>query len=501
MPEKSTGHRVVRKIGSSHVVWFSETNRWVEFREPAWIVYESLGRQEKETETVARLSGRYGLPADEAVRFYREIAAALEEAAGGLPVIDNPGNGQNKHPGETTPAQASDIRVLPPRPLHHLPPPGRRTRTRHYNANNRTFTITYCSPAVEFLIHRPLAHLETGKGGESRLELVLHEEKGDGGADSNEDGDTGRPPRTWYARVTATGTGNPEHCAFYDAGMLKHKVYNEINNYIHGMRGEEWMCHIHASALTDGHQAVLLPSASGSGKSTMAALLQLPAAITGYQHIDNRETEPGEEESLKLAGYKQTARKPGSRRQVPDEPAPSGPTGYNPATGNPVNLKTAGSRDLCFMSDDFTPVAAGTLMAYPFPAAINIKEGSFRFLSAWYDPAEDADASCSYPVPKTDRFLRPRFPGREPFSPRPVTAMVFLKYGGEEGISIEKMDTLSALEAFHREAWVSQNPAHAGKFIDWFVTVSHYRLVYNDSSRAIEAIRNLFDRTILQPPE
>ena len=365
---------MVRKIGGSHVVWFHESNRWVEFREPAWVVYRSLIKGEKEPATTRLLGQRYGLPPSEARRFYNEIAGAIKES-------------ENKAEPSARPGPAKQKQSAGPFPSG---PARQRTKTRRYSANSKTFSITYGSPAAEYYLHRPLAHLETDNDGSTELSLM---------AEDNDD----------------------------DPGMLKHKVYNAICNHIHGMNEKEWMCHIHASALTDGSSAVLLPSASGSGKSTMAAILQL-----------------------------------------------------------------ANGKNLYFMSDDFIPVSAGTLKAYPFPAAISIKEGSSAMLAPFYDPAGDADASYSAPAGKKERYLRPRFPERDPFAPRPVTAMVFLQYGRENGFRMEKMDTLSALEAFHREAWVSQNPVHAEKFIDWFVSLDFYRLAFTDSGRAAAAIRNLF---------
>lgn len=432
---------MVRKIGGSHVVWFPESNRWVEFREPAWVIYRSLSKGEKEPATTRLLGQRYGLPPAEARRFYREIADAIRdsekkaEPSGRQSPVKA---GTTERPGRGSAGEKAAEAVPRPGPSKEKqvagPPPSiparQRTKTRRYSANSKTFSITYGSPAAEYYLHRPLAHLETDNSGSTELTLMAEDDDDD------------------------------------DPGMLKHKVYNAICNHIHGMSKEEWMCHIHASALTDGSSAVLLPSASGSGKSTMAALLQLPPDKAKLQHTDA-----------------------GNSRPVKDQPGTSPPGSRLPA--DPGNSRQG--RDLFLVSDDFIPVSAGTLMAYPFPAAISIKEGSFSMLAPFYDPAGDADASYRTPAGKKDRYLRPRFPERDPFVPRPVTAMVFLQYGGETCFSMEKMDTLSALEAFHREAWVSQNPVHAEKFIDWFVSLDFYRLAYTDSGRAAAAIRNLFN--------
>ena len=473
---------MVRKIGSSHVVWFPESNRWVEFQEPAWLIYQGVGKGEDDVVTTAALAKKYGLPEKEARRFYREVSRAIKESEiSPAPVTANPE--EESEPDEEpdrngrlakTPATKPDPAHPGPHPSHKLRT--LRTRTRHYRANNRHFTITFGSPLAEYYIHRPLAHLETDNGsttGPGTNKPGTNEpgtnepgmtDPGTTGPGTPEAGalclylDAENKGKRCYAEVTLPGAGSPAAYHFDDPGFLKHRAYTEICNHIHGTGNGEWMCYIHASAVTDGHRAVLLPSASGSGKSTMAALLQLPADET---------TAPGS--------------------------GPPTPHSTETGTGSQSakNNKNA-DLQLWFMSDDFIPVSASNLKAYPFPAAIAVKEGSYDVVAPWYDQRSDADAGYRVPGRKPVRYLRPRFPGRDPFGPRPVTAMVFLKYDAEANFSMEMMDTLRALEAFHREAWVSQNPAHAEKFIDWFVNVSCYRLTFSNSQQAAGAIKNLF---------
>jgi hypothetical protein len=39
--------RVAGKTGESHVVWFQESNKWVEFKEPAWFIYCMIEENER----------------------------------------------------------------------------------------------------------------------------------------------------------------------------------------------------------------------------------------------------------------------------------------------------------------------------------------------------------------------------------------------------------------------------------------------------------------------
>jgi len=57
-------------------------------------------------------------------------------------------------------------------------------------------------------------------------------------------------------------------------GRLKMRLFLEISNVLHGKQNEDWMSIIHASAVTDGKNAVVFSADSGAGKSTLATLLQ-----------------------------------------------------------------------------------------------------------------------------------------------------------------------------------------------------------------------------------
>lgn len=422
------------------MVWFPESNRWVEFMEPAWFIYEMHEKGENASEITEKLTERYGLPEDEARRFYREIVTGIEYSANppnGGPAGTEDGSGQqgkvSAAPGkprgseDPAPEKISEEAEKTAKP-EPSPSRSRRFVFRHYLVNEKHITISYGSPLTEYYIHRPLAHLETVSTGGKALLIKLYKEKGGSGAEKPDYTVTVSPPGRRYR--------------FGDAGFLRHRVYTEICNHIYGIPEQEWMSYIHASAVTDGREAVLLSSASGSGKSTMAALLQLPAKA-----------------------------------------------GFTPAEkGNPAQKK------LFFMSDDFVPVAAATLKAYPFPAAITVKEGSFEVIAPFYNPGQDADAGYGGLKNRKVRYLRPVFPEREPFVGRPVKNIVFIRHNPQVNFLMEKLDTLSALAAFHREAWVSQNPGHARSFIDWFVGVDCYALEYSDNKKAVKAIGNLFGK-------
>ena len=394
--------RVIKKLGRSHVVWFRESNRWIEFREPAWYVYSRYSGGDTREEITGGLENRYGLPASEAERFMEEILESVTVA--------------------TTTAAPLSGRI----PDDNA---GRRFiftpfSTRHYNFRQRPVTIKYSSPLTEYYIHRPLAHLETPVSGNRSLTFEL----------SDHDTGTGREEKIYiFSKKQSNASASPGEASFDNPGLLKHHLYKEIANHIYGIADGEWLLHIHASAVTSGSSAILFPSPSGSGKSTLAALLQIP------------ETD--------LYGT-----------------------------------------EFRFMSDDFVPVDAASMKAHPFPAAITVKEGSFPHISAYYDAAEDADARFEGLKSRSVRYLMPRFPDGDPMTPVQVKSIVFVNYQPGISFKLKKLSTIKALGMFHDEAWVSHNPLHAQKFIDWFATVPCYRLTYSDTSAAKRAVAELFKK-------
>ncbi len=225
------GKRVVKKVGQSYIVWFEESNRWVQMEEPAWFVYLNLSKGLDKDCVTGLLSGRYGLPEKEARRFTGEMTDQLE-------LITEPVT----PPEEFAPCskKISELSFSP-------------FATRYYSMNGKCAAFSYGSRLMEYYIHLPLAHLEVP---EMKPDIIFELFEHDEGI---------------ILRNDAPG-GN---CfLFSDAGYLKRRVFIKLANFIYGKKESSWVSFVHASAVTDGKKVLLLSSASGSGKSTLAALLQ-----------------------------------------------------------------------------------------------------------------------------------------------------------------------------------------------------------------------------------
>ncbi len=444
-----SGERVIKKIGDSHVIWFQESNRWVEFREPAWFIYENFIGGNTEKEIAEKLEDRYGLPGEEAHRFCMEVINGIELSS--RLTATNPSGEIPVRSGQTANVITDPVAgntLLKEKEDFVESFISRRFAQHYYQINNCHFKISYGSPQLAFYIHRPLAHLEVPPPQKELFSIMLYED------------------RNYHLKITPPGSANSRYFSFDNSGMLKQRIYVAITSHIYQIREDDWMSYIHASAVSNGTEAILLSSASGSGKSTMAALLQLPVSEVAGKNQSHREISASENNKY-----------PGSQDDLND---------MNSEPGKSL------SPDLNFLSDDFVPVAAADLKAYPFPAAITVKEGSFEVIEPYYRQEDDADAGYPYSRNSRIRYLRPRFPVREPFQGKKINKIVFIRFNKGAAFRLEKLDTPGALATFHEEAWVSQNPGHAQRFIDWFVGLSCYRLEYSDNSQAVEAIRKLF---------
>jgi hypothetical protein len=440
-----TAPRIIKKIGDSHVVWFGESNRWLEFREPAWFVYHKHEAGENEKSLVVQLSERYSLPVAEARRFYREILEGIRISSVPGPVND----------------------PVPSRVADNIEFDDLRFRSRHYIINGKPVTISYGSQELEHYIHRPLAWLESGNATGGSLPETGNLPGGSLPQTENLPGGSGNfPGGSLRLRVgkniQAHFPGREKQYFLYeddkteylfdDAGAMKHRLYVIITSYIYDIAANDWMSYIHASAVANGSQAILLSSASGSGKSTMAAMLQLSPDENGMPRPGSHDLTPTDTDTLTLPGG-----------------------------------------DLYFVSDDFVPIDSTSLKAHVFPAALTIKKGSFPVIEKYYHTGDDADSDYERHKNADLRYLRPVLPSYEKYEPSEVKKIVFIRYNPQVSFKIEKLPVIKALTLFHEEAWVSHNPGHVRKFVDWFVTLSCYRIEYSELSPALKAIRGLFE--------
>lgn len=371
---------IAKKIGNNHVVWLEKSNRWVQLEEPAWLIY-SQRKKGTDTVTLSRICAkRYNLTLQESDQFVNEICTCL--------------SGLNEPARD--PASETDITCLPSYNNN------KNYSSRDYLIGTKYFRINFETRLAEYYIHPPLAHLETSTSGKTDVKFEIKSS----------------------ADIPVLIEQNYPAYACKDFMQLKKRLFIRMANTIYNKTNEDWMSFVHASAITDGKQTVLLSSGSGSGKSTMAALLQ--------------------------------------------------------------------KKGLSVASDDFVPIDAKKKQAFAFPAAISVKEGSFKLLSPYYGNLHDKDFNSYEFINSKVRFLPPKSDTIQEFLPQPLKCIVFIKYNPNIFCNFNIIPQNEALKLFHEQAWVSGNPKHARNFINWFVKLDCYRLEYGDTDAGINKILRIF---------
>lgn len=152
-------------------------------------------------------------------------------------------------------------------------------------------------------------------------------------------------------------------------------------------------------------------------------------------------------------------------------------------------LQTRGYRVL---SDDYVPLNRKDQLAYPVPAALSIKKGSFEVIKHYlpdFDPAQFDAYEFGH---KDVRFLPPSANEKNWYEPKPVSSLIFIKYDAMAVFGFREIDSFDALGKYHQEAWVDDTPENAQGFIDWFEKLSFYELIYSDTEQALDTISSLF---------
>ncbi len=270
-------NHIVRKFDDSYVVWIEEYNQWIHLEEPAYLVFEEVfgnggygvtglrgyggesgegkrgrgdeGKRGRGEESdggyggdrgdrgeeigvvVGKLMKRYGLGEEEAKRFVIEIIEVLE----GLKKVE-----EDKLEIENLVEDETDEDKI----IHT------------YKANDVVVRFEFATEILEYYNHHSFAHMEIEIGNEKEADAVF--------------------------RVFDSGGKHvlkqikPVEQEWTDTEIpgLKRRILIEFGNVIYKKDISEWMSIIHGAIITNRKNAMMLSSASGSGKSTFAALMQ-----------------------------------------------------------------------------------------------------------------------------------------------------------------------------------------------------------------------------------
>jgi len=234
-------------VNDTHVVWLAEANRFVQFKEPAFFVFEQWAIGVAIDSIAISCTVKYGLPPPEAERFAGEIIGETEKLFDGDGSQEEESQNRNIAKSQSRPVAESQSRKVAKS----------QSRLTTCTILNKTLLFNYETVELENLF-RPMF-----KQFEVEVEVEVEVEKMDSLDFFLSDGNY----------VFRVNDREPQIFGMDDAEHFQGAVLLDILNILHNKTKEDWMAVFHASAVSFGEKALLFTADSGGGKSTLAALL------------------------------------------------------------------------------------------------------------------------------------------------------------------------------------------------------------------------------------
>jgi len=232
---------IKKKIGQSYLVWFQNSNLYLQLKEPAWFVFSKTVRRYKSSTISELFSGRYGISLEDSLQFVHEIRTEIDK--------------MNKPIHPTTNFDQNSTALN----NHHFTT----YSTHYYKLGHQVIAFSYESAHFESYIHPLIAHFETTETQSDTplFELFLYKE-----------------------RIAFRYNGEVKGLWEKDETQyVKGLIFMFLVNAMHGKADDHWLMTVHASAITNGKKTILFSAEPGKGKTTFAALLQ----SNGFQLISD----------------------------------------------------------------------------------------------------------------------------------------------------------------------------------------------------------------------
>ena len=197
---------------------------------PAYDVSIRLMNGQTPAETARWSSHFFGIPHSEAEKFVHEIQQLINQQS--IPVIKK---------GEVS------------KPVIHEPDSLKSFSVKFYSVKENLFRVDYETEQLEYMIHPKFALLETKPENKFNHHFQVF-----------------KNCENYILKINGNiiGQWHPD-----DDNYFTGKFSMELVNRMYGKTEQEWMAVFHASAIRKGQHSILFLGDSGSGKSTVAALL------------------------------------------------------------------------------------------------------------------------------------------------------------------------------------------------------------------------------------
>ncbi len=230
-----------KKIGSSYLVWFENSNSYLQFEQPAWFVFRETVKRFSEKAIAQKFAVRYGISFEDSLAYVSEIRSGIEK-------INQVKRDEDKL---VNVSEKLKTRSFQPYAVHQ------------YQIGNQWVTFCFETPVLENYLHPLINHLEkSDRNSENYIfELFNHEEA---------------VVFRFGGEVKGVWHQDESH-------LVKGVIFMFLINVMYGKTDDDWLMTVHASAITNGQKTILFSAAPGQGKTTIAALLQ----TRGYRLISD----------------------------------------------------------------------------------------------------------------------------------------------------------------------------------------------------------------------
>lgn len=221
-----------KKIGLNYLIWLQKGNKYLLLEEPAWFVFNKLARKKKPVAIAHACAERYGITLEDCFSFVEDIQRAIE---------------QMNQPSRMQSCRGDEILGL----TNYLFNP---YSIQQYRFGNALIQFSYESELFESYLHPLISHLETSETGNNipLFELFAFDDQ-----------------------IVFRLNGEVKGVWGYDeTHLVKGLIFMNLVNVMFGKNDDFWLMTVHASAITNGKETILISAGPGSGKTTMAAMLQ-----------------------------------------------------------------------------------------------------------------------------------------------------------------------------------------------------------------------------------
>lgn len=157
--------------------------------------------------------------------------------------------------------------------------------------------------------------------------------------------------------------------------------------------------------------------------------------------------------------------------------------------GKSTSLALLNANGFSCIADDFVPIDTHKNINV-YPAAISIKKNSIKTLLPFYPELENA---AEYHFKKLHKIVRYIAPQEINYSQKlKCKALIFIKYNPEIALEINSISQIDAFQQLIPDSWISPLEENVAIFLDWFLELPCYELIYSNTEKMIKTVSNIF---------